>query len=331
MKYKRFPEQVVFDLSRHEQAQLISFAQAVVQDDISDPALYRHCDFLEAAGKLDGPTFDAMRHFAESSNDYGTLLLRNVPIDSNLPPTPHDGRRPGNVSLLCEAIEVLLGCLLGEIFSYADEKEGLLIQNICPVPGQENLQENTGSVFLEFHTEDSFHPFPPDYLILTCLRGDRSGQAVTVTASLGRVMDSLGKEVIESLVGLNYLIRSSSSFGASKYQKRTAFIGSPQKETGFVFDLNGMKPLSNDAARAMQYLLKELERETYGVCLRPGEAIVIDNNKACHARTGFQPYYDGHDRWLQRIFLSRDLSRVKGAFVPGTRMIKPKKSRILVV
>lgn len=330
MRLKNFPEEVVFDLSDCERAQLTSWAQDVAQENISNPGLYRHGDVLKAVRKLDGPSFDAMRRFAESSNDYGTLLLRNVPIDTSLPPTPHDGRRPDNMPYLSESVGALLGCLLGDIFSYGDEKEGLLIQNICPVFGQENLQENTGSVFLEFHTEDSFHPFPPDYLILMCLRGDRTGQAITATASLGRVIGSLDEEVIETLAGPNYIIRSSSSFGASKYRRRTAIIGDPQQGRGLVFDLNGMEALSDVAEQAMQRLRQALEREAYGICLTPGDAIIIDNNKSCHARTGFRPYYDGRDRWLQRIFISRDFARMQDMLVPGTRMIDPEKSRELV-
>ncbi|SEM63485.1 hypothetical protein SAMN05444354_12017 [Stigmatella aurantiaca] len=48
---------------------------------------------------------------------------------------------------------------------YSDEKEGVLIQNICPVAGHEAKQENTGSTYLGFHTEDGFHPDKPDCLM----------------------------------------------------------------------------------------------------------------------------------------------------------------------
>ncbi len=43
------------------------------------------------------------------------------------------------------------------------------------------------------------------------------------------------------------------------------------------------------------------------VKLRPGELLIIDNRRAIHARSGFKAYYDGEDRWLQRIYVVRDL------------------------
>src|SRR5450631_1848766 len=93
--------------------------------------------------------------FKRNSNSYGTLLFRNLPVDASLPPTPEDGSiSRAKASSISEYNLLLLMMYLGEPIAYADEKEGALIQNICPVKGFEDKQENIGSTYLEFHMED---------------------------------------------------------------------------------------------------------------------------------------------------------------------------------
>ncbi len=321
------PEDIKVVLSEREALQLASSSMELARYDISNPMLYRHADFEDAAQHLSGPTFDRLRDFAYTGNEYGTFVLKGLPIDSYLSKTPVDGRRPSEKLSVSEAAAALVGCLIGEIFSYADEKDGLLIQNICPVQGQETLQENTGSAFLEYHTEDGFHPLPPDLLMLTCLRGDRTGKALTATASVTRALRHLDSHVVELLAKPNYEIKSSSSFGGSHYSRSVAILNNTGSDTGFIFDPSAMVAVDESSATAMRQLHEALKIETYGLCLEAGQAIIIDNTKACHARTGFIPFYDGLDRWLQRIFLTRRFSEYSSVLVPGTRMVDPTRAR----
>ncbi len=93
------------------------------------------------------------------------------------------------------------------------KKGGLLIQNICPVKGEEKKQENTGSDLLEFHTEDGFHPYKPDFLALYCVKSDRDNKAKTITSSIRRVLKHLPNDAIEILREPLYAIKPPSSFG----------------------------------------------------------------------------------------------------------------------
>ena len=43
------------------------------------------------------------------------------------------------------------------------------------------------------------------------------------------------------------------------------------------------------------------------VCLKPGDVLLMDNRKGAHGRTAFTAFYDGHDRWLQRVYVRRSL------------------------
>lgn len=107
---------------------------------------------------------------------------------------------------------------LGEPIAYEDEKEGLLIQNICPVKGQEKKQENTGSNYLNFHTEDGFHPYPPDHLALLGLRSDHEKIAETITASVRNVVDTLPGTAVMLLRQPLYRLHPSSSFKLNQHE-----------------------------------------------------------------------------------------------------------------
>ena len=102
----------------------------------------------------------------------GVLLIRGLPVDDPLPPTPPDGsfRQPWRTLPISTITQLMMLSVLGDVISYADEKGGCLIQDICPVPGAETRQENIGSCLLELHTEDGFHPNKPHFLSLFGLR-----------------------------------------------------------------------------------------------------------------------------------------------------------------
>jgi L-asparagine oxygenase len=52
------------------------------------------------------------------------------------------------------------------------------------------------------------------------------------------------------------------------------------------------------------------------IVLAPGDLAFVDNRLAVHGRTAFRARYDGRDRWLQRMFVQRDLRRSR-AVRPG--------------
>src|SRR4029077_3337652 len=84
-----------------------------------------------------------LSQFRKHSNDDGMLLLRNLPIDHNLPPTPSGGDTSlEKTSYISEYVLLAIMLHLGEPIAYEDEKNGMLIQNICPVRGKEDTQEN---------------------------------------------------------------------------------------------------------------------------------------------------------------------------------------------
>lgn len=117
-----------------------------------------------------------IRRFRRHSGPHGTLVIGGLPVDqAALPATPSVlGSVQRQVSVSA-AVLTMVACGLGEPLAYRAEKSGALVQDVVPVPGQETFHGNAGSVPLSFHTENGFHPHPPDYVIFLCLRADHDG------------------------------------------------------------------------------------------------------------------------------------------------------------
>ncbi|MEV5877084.1 TauD/TfdA family dioxygenase [Streptomyces sp. NPDC052101] len=64
--------------------------------------------------------------------------------------------------------------------------------------------------------------------------------------------------------------------------------------------------MTGAAEAALDRLQAACREVGHEVCLRPGEALLINNRKGLHARSEFTARYDGADRWLQRTYVRRN-------------------------
>lgn len=305
-------EQVVAELRvKHEGRQL------------DDPVLLSDVEI--AARALSHRLLTRLVEFRTIGSPDGTLLVRGLPVDDPLPPTPANGRSHPSWALLARSTLTQLAVMsvLGEVIAYADEEDGWLVQDVCPVAGAEQRQENTGSTLLELHTEDGFHPFKPEMIGLACLRGDHELTAWTVTASIRSVLADLPESVLECLRRPVFRIRFSTSFvgdGPSRYSDVLPVLSGPLEDPDLCVDFHAMEAVQEDGTRAMAVLREAMTRALVGTVLRPGDLLVVDNRVAVHGRTGFVPRYDGTDRWLRRCFVVSDLRPSRG--------LRPKSSRV---
>lgn len=76
-----------------------------------------------------------------------------------------------------------------------------------------------------------------------------------------------------------------------------------------------MDRLEDDAAaqQALDTLIKTINANLSAVTLQSGDCCFIDNYRAVHGRKSFKAWYDGTDRWLKRINITRDLRKSRGA------------------
>jgi L-asparagine oxygenase len=281
-----------------------------------------------AARRISPDLIARLASFRVSGTRSGILLVRGLPVEQPVPPTPTDGAYAGPWTELAVSTltQLMLMSLLGGVISYADEKSGRLVQDVCPVPGAEDRQENTGSGILELHTEDGFHPHKPDFLSLYCLRQDHDRTALTVAGGIREVLPLLPDDYVEALREPIYRIRLSSSFagdGPARYSARLPVLSGPVDDPDMCVDFHAMEPLDERGTRAFGSLREKLMRALIGVALQPGDLLIVDNRLAAHGRTGFSPRYDGTDRWLRRCFAVSDIRASRGMRYATSRVHRP--------
>ncbi|WP_051886754.1 TauD/TfdA family dioxygenase [Streptomyces hygroscopicus] len=334
-------EGVTLELTPEEADQLrkvaTEIADALPRTGLADPALLDDPELLaetELAARWFPPrAARALSRFRRSGNPYGTLLVRNVPLDDDVPPTPADGVAPDWTRLpLATAVQLAAVTWLGDVIAYADEKAGRLVQDIVPVRGAERRQENSGSVMLELHTEDGFHPYKPDFVTLLCLRGDHERRAATTSGAITRALPRLPEESVSVLRRPLFRIHHSSSFGASGTGTGTVspplpVLSGPPAAPELVVDFHAMEPVDEAAARALGELRDAMCAVLVGAVLKAGDLLVVDNRAAVHGRSDFRPRYDGRDRWLRRCFAVADLRRSRGVRAAGSQVCAPLRPR----
>jgi L-asparagine oxygenase len=264
----------------------------------------------------------------------GMLLIRGLPVDDPLPETPPTGAFEGSwrdlpVSTLAQLM--VMG-VLGGLIAYADEKDGRLIQDICPVPGAETRQENTGSCLLELHTEDGFHPNMPHFISLLALRSDHERQALTVAGGARAVLPKLSAEHFEALCAPEYRIRLASSFvGTDRrvYSPAMPVFSGSKSDPDMCVDFHATEPLTERAGEALEALRGHMLSSLVGAVLERGDMVIVDNRKAVHGRTAFMPRYDGQDRWLRRCFTVADIRSSQSLLLPGSRVHRPLTEELL--
>lgn len=96
------------------------------------------------------------------------LVIRGLGIeDAKIGATPShwDVPQEGNLAGREELYLALVASLLGDLFAWSTLQRGRVVMNVLPVRGDEGTQTGHGTVLLEWHTEDAFHPFRCDYLV----------------------------------------------------------------------------------------------------------------------------------------------------------------------
>jgi Fe(II)/alpha-ketoglutarate-dependent arginine beta-hydroxylase len=231
-------------------------------------------------------------------------------------------------TLFEEILFILYSSLLGDVFGWATQQDGRIIHNIMPIKAYENEQLGFGSQQeLWWHTEDAFHPYRGDYVGFLCLRNlDR---VVTTLASIDMVQ--LEPHQVKILFQPRFTIRPDEShqkknsfapykFGQSAFShidemnanpdKISVLFGSPNHPY-LRIDPFFMAPLYEDeeAKHALEALIHSINSNLMDLVLSPGDYLFIDNYKAVHGRKPFCARYDGNDRWLKRINITKDLRK----------------------
>lgn len=265
----------------------------------------------------------------------GFCVISGLPLqDEDLGATPDHWRNShlGSPALQQEIAFLLCAGVLGDVFGWATQQDARIMHDVVPVKGHEYLEIGSNSLqHLSWHTEDSFHPCRADYVALLCLRNP---DGVATTISDARDLDWSGVDVealfepeFTQLPDNSHLpsMGSDSSGNATVDRLRArsfALIESwnenPEKRPILSGDLTSpylaldpyhmrLDGWSERGLAAYRDLCEQLEALKQSLVLRPGDCVFIDNFRAVHGRAPFRPRYDGLDRWLKRLNITRNL------------------------
>ena len=255
-------------------------------------------------------------------------LVHGFPVDdADLGPTPGHWSAPDRESELSHKIYLAICAMaLGEPFTWLGQQDNHLIMNIVPIQGDERNQSGHGSqTLLEFHTEDGFNPHRCDYLLLLGLRNH--DQVPTILASVRDLDLKPETRTILAQDRFHILpdherIRQLAAYdpdhpvlaGLRQLQHQpppVAVLYGNQLNPYLRIDRPFMTCIKGDLAaeRALDELMDELTRVQQDVIVEPGSLLVVDNHLAVHGRRPFHARYDGTDRWLKKLTVSRNLRR----------------------
>ncbi|MFI5975400.1 TauD/TfdA family dioxygenase [Streptomyces sp. NPDC051452] len=250
---------------------------------------------------------ESLRNFRSEPGPDGTLLIGNLPVDAEaLPDTPSvtDSVERGATAPATTAM--LLGQQIGDVFAFRDEKHGALVHNVVPVPSLARSQSNGGSVELELHNENAFHPHRPDLIGLLCLRSDHEGKAGTLFSSIRKARVLLDDADVALLREPRFVTEAPPSFRAGDAALTHGVLGGCPDDPDIRVDFNATRATDGEAAAALRRLGGALAEVASELVLRPGDMAFLDNRVVVHGRTEFTPRYDGSDRWLHRVYVHLD-------------------------
>ncbi|MDG4830659.1 TauD/TfdA family dioxygenase [Solwaraspora sp. WMMD1047] len=255
---------------------------------------------------------EAIRAFRHDAGVDGRLTITNLPIGAEtLPPTPTVPESVERTATTPATLAMLVGLQLGEVIAYREEKHGAMVQNVVPVPSLATSQSNGGSVQLEFHTENAFHPDRPHYVGLLCLRPAHEDRVGTQVASVRRAYPLLDEGSRTVLREARFVTATPPSFrSASESEPHPVLLGG-EDDPDICVDFHATSALDDKADQALAALRAALTEVRCDLVLRPGDMVFLDNRLVVHGRVAFRPRYDGNDRWLHRVFVHLDNRRTR--------------------
>jgi L-asparagine oxygenase len=270
-------------------------------------------------------------------------LISGFPVHNGaIGPTPDHWNQIGQdtPTMRQEIFFLLCGVLLGDVFAWATQQDGRIMHDVLPIRAHQGEQLGTGSeMLLWWHTEDTFSPFKGDYVALMCLRNPDN----VVTHICDADSIEWSSVDVDLLFESEYPIRPDDShlpkIGVGGRQANDPVIGrlleacserimdqyeNPRKKPVLYGDryrpymsldpyymlLDQMEP---GPRAAFDAFTQAIDAALTGVVLHPGDIAFIDNFRAVHGRESFMAHYDGNDRWLKRLNISRNLRTSRGA------------------
>jgi hypothetical protein len=297
-------------------------------DDLSSEVGRDDAALVSAAKLAAGEMPTALRAFVVDTTQgesTDVIVIRSGDIDDgSLGDTPADwgGGTVAPTARREEIVLTLLASLLGDVFGWETQQSGRLVQDVIPIQGMQTSMTSAASTApLGMHTEDAFHPARGDYVGLGCFR-NHTHVPTTVSRPL---FEQLTEEELSILTAPRFAFRADDSHARDGDEALyAAVLFGPDDDLSMCVDTDFTAPASGDSAaeEAFARLCDLIAEGTEEVVLAPGDVCFIDNHRVVHGRSGFEARFDGTDRWLKRVNVTRDLRKSRQFRArPGDRVV----------
>jgi alpha-ketoglutarate-dependent taurine dioxygenase len=275
---------------------------------------------------------EKLAKFAKYGNADGAILLRNLPQDPLLPPTPIKANGQAKINThMSELWMCSIASFFGEPIGYVQEREGKIFQDVFPTHEHaDKLSSRSFSATLGFHTEMVFHPFSPDHLFLYGLRQDRNKDARTLFSSIRKVLLSLPASIKDILLSKSFRLSFSHVHSPYKVHGKPvseaegpniSILYGEESDPSIRFEKEMMVAQTPEAQEALEILSELISKNLSEVTIEPGSLLILDNRHCVHARSVFNAQFDGQDRWLRRMHIVRSLEPSACDRKNGSRII----------
>ena len=252
------------------------------------------------------------------------LLLRGMPVDDTrigASPSHWDAPWQQPPSLPEETMQCLLTALVGDMFGWRTQENGRFLRHIVPIKKDHAEQLGGGSsVTLVWHNEEAFHEHRADFLSIFCYRNDERAETIFCGIDEIEIPDALW-DVLSAprftiLPDKSHLPEQNVSdqwrlddhvFARIKQMhlnpQPVPAVSGLRAKLWLRVDEAFMRPLSGDdeGTAALRWLIDAFYAKQTAVVMQPGDMVWVDNKRAVHGRTVYQPNYGPRQRWLRRV------------------------------
>ncbi|WP_103866075.1 TauD/TfdA family dioxygenase [Aquimarina sp. I32.4] len=274
--------------------------------------------FLENASyyatKLPFEIWDTLNKFKYREDNCGLVIIRGYEFKKNeIGDTPSTIASASKKNLLQKKIEFFLALcssILGDLFSWNTQQNGKILNDIIPLKESAYEQLGTSSkTELKWHIEEAFHEHRPDYVGLMCLKNP--DDVATLYSNIRNI--SLNNEQKDLLFQEKFMFEMDLNFSNSNYNtnKPVSILFGNYDEPYVRIDPAFMKKTgySPEIDHSVNVALDLIEKNIKEIILKPGDICFFDNYRTVHGRAPFDAKFDGNDRWLKRVLITRDLRK----------------------
>jgi len=262
---------------------------------------------------------DILSMVANDRIGHGVVVITNLPFERiNFAPLPGQPAHTAKNSSLSEQIILAFSAQFGESYGVLDEGDRLINDLI---PSKADLEQFTGNGSrqkLGLHAENIALKYAvpgrdlsPKYLLLTGVSAQHVGGPTTPVAIASEAVKRLcfGQRALlrSSCVKIGLPIRQRTDVEEADEIGPVPVISGPEgrEVVSAAFYGDMMRPVSEEAAWALEALEKALDDVAIHLEVLPGTLVYLSNGRVLHGRSDFEPVFDENgraQRWLQRVF-----------------------------